>query len=101
MLDAADSPIPISLVNWLHEGPLTNVSLCHALRARTASGGESMRQARQAYSATGRVHLFMAAPAGLSFMLGQLLNTFGEVQTYEYLAERGQYVPSALLRPSQ
>ena len=61
---------------------------------------ESMRRARQSFSATGRVHLFMAAPAGLSFMLGQLLNTFGEVQTYEHLADRGHYVVSALLRPS-
>lgn len=61
---------------------------------------ESMRRARQEYSTTGRVHLFMAAPAGLSFMLGQLLNTFGEVQTYEHLADQGHYVPSALLRPS-
>ena len=61
---------------------------------------ESMRRARQSFSATGRVHLFLAAPAGLSFMLGQLLNTFGEVQTYEHLADRGHYVVSALLRPS-
>lgn len=61
---------------------------------------ESMRRAKQSYSTTGRVHLFMAAPAGLSFMLGQLLNTFGEVQTYEHLADQGHYVASALLRPS-
>jgi hypothetical protein len=62
---------------------------------------ESMRRARQSFSATARVHLFMAAPAGLAFMIGQLLNTFGEVQTYEHLAELGHYVPSALLRPSE
>jgi hypothetical protein len=61
---------------------------------------ESMRSARQSHSATGRVHLFMAAPAGLAFMLGQLLNTFGEVQTYEHVAEQGHYAVSALLRPS-
>ena len=61
---------------------------------------ESMRRAQQAHSATGRVHLFMAAPAGLSFMLGQLLNTFGEIQTYEHLADRGHYLAAALLRPS-
>ena len=59
---------------------------------------ESMRRARQSYSTTGRVHLFMAAPAGLAFS-GQLLNTFGEVETYEHLADR-DYVASALLRPS-
>lgn len=61
---------------------------------------ESMRRARHSHSATGRVHLFMAAPAGLSFMLGRLLNTFGEVQTYEHLADQGHYVASALLHPS-
>ena len=33
-------------------------------------------------------------------MLGQLLNTFGEIQTYEHLADRGHYLASALLRPS-
>ena len=61
---------------------------------------ESMRYAKRVHSATGRVHLFMAAAAGLSFMLGQLLNTFGEIQTYEHLADRGHYLASALLRPS-
>lgn len=61
---------------------------------------ESMRRARTSYSATGRVHLFMAVPAGISFMVGQLLNTFGEVQTYEHVADRGDYVVAAVLRPS-
>ena len=61
---------------------------------------ESMRRAQKVHSATGRVHLFIAAPAGLSFMLGQLLNTFGEIQTYEHLADRGHYLAAGLLRPS-
>ena len=33
-------------------------------------------------------------------MLGQLLNTFGEIQTYEHLADRGHYLVAGLLRPS-
>jgi hypothetical protein len=42
-----------------------------------------MRRARETHSAYGQIHLFVATPAGIAFMAGQLLNTFGEVQTYE------------------
>lgn len=62
---------------------------------------EGMRSARREYGNIGAVHLFMAAPAGLAMLIGQLLNTLGSVQTYEHVTVdgRGQYRPAALLRP--
>jgi hypothetical protein len=53
------------------------------------------------YKVRGTVHLFLAAPVGLAFMIGQLLNGFGDIQTYEHLAtQKPCYVSAALLRPS-
>ena len=46
---------------------------------------EAVRRARGEYAIGGRVHLFMAVPAGLAMLLGQLLNTLGPVQTYEHI----------------
>jgi SMODS-associated and fused to various effectors sensor domain len=62
---------------------------------------EAMRAARRDYGDIGTVHLFMAVPAGLAVLIGQLLNTFGSVQTYEHVTidGSGQYRPAALLRP--
>jgi hypothetical protein len=41
-------------------------------------------------------HLFLAVPAGLAFMLGQLLNTFGNIQTYEHVpGDTRPYHPAA------
>lgn len=62
---------------------------------------DGMRQARRDYGNIGTVHLFMAAPAGLAMLVGQSLNTFGAVQTYEHVAAdgSGRYRPAALLRP--
>jgi hypothetical protein len=48
-----------------------------------------MRTARREYGNIGTVHLFMAAPAGLAMLIGQLLNTFGAVQTYEHVTVDG------------
>jgi hypothetical protein len=63
---------------------------------------DGMRTARREYGNIGTAHLFMAAPAGLAMMVGQLLNTFGAVQTYEHVTVdgSGQYRPAALLRPN-
>jgi hypothetical protein len=63
---------------------------------------DAMRTARREYGNIGTVHLFMAAPAGLAMLIGQLLNTFGSVQTYEHVTVdgSGQYRPAALLRPN-
>jgi SMODS-associated and fused to various effectors sensor domain len=63
---------------------------------------DGIRIARRQYSNMGTVHLFMAVPAGLAMLIGQLLNTFGAVQSYEHVAVdgSGQYRPAALLRPN-
>ena len=57
------------------------------------------RAARQKYQIRGRVHLFMAVPAGLAMLIGQLLNTLGPVQTYEHMPvdSMGRYEPAAEL----
>lgn len=62
---------------------------------------EGMRTARREYGNVGTIHLFMAVPAGLAIMVGQLLDTFGTVQTYEHVIAGGseQFKPAALLRP--
>ncbi len=61
-----------------------------------------MRTARRDYGNIGTVHLFMAVPAGLAMMIGQSLNTFGAVQTYEHVTVdgSGRYRPAALLWPN-
>jgi hypothetical protein len=63
---------------------------------------DGIRSARREYGNIGTIHLFMAAPAGLAMLIGQLLNTFGSVQTYEHVTVdgSGQYHPAALLRPN-
>ena len=42
---------------------------------------DAARAARSQYQVTGSVHLFMAVPAGLAMLIGQLLNTLGNVRT--------------------
>ena len=60
---------------------------------------EAARRARGEYAIGGRVHLFMAVPAGLAMLVGQLLNTLGPVQTYEHIPSNpiGIYTPAPLL----
>ena len=60
---------------------------------------EAVRRARSDYVISGRVHLFMAVPAGLAMLIGQLLNALGPVQTYEHIPSSpiGIYTPAALL----
>jgi len=50
----------------------------------------------------GTIHLFLAVPAGLAVMIGQTLNTFGPIQTYEHVGTDavGVYKPAALLASS-
>lgn len=62
---------------------------------------DGMRTARRDYGNIGTVHLFIAAPVGLAVLVGQLLNTFGAIQTYEHVSKdgSGSYKPAALLRP--
>jgi hypothetical protein len=60
-----------------------------------------LRGAWNTYKVRGTVHLFLAVPAGLAFLIGQLLNGFGDVQTYEHIpTQESCYVPAAFLRPS-
>lgn len=63
---------------------------------------EGLRQARSDLQPRGTVHLFLAVPAGLAMMIGQMLNTFGSVQTHEHMGTDavGVYHPAALLQPS-
>jgi hypothetical protein len=63
---------------------------------------EGMRNARNRYRQVGCIHLFMSVPVGLAMMIGQLLNTFGLVQTYEHIPNDGVgcYRPAMLLYPS-
>lgn len=60
---------------------------------------EGSRAARYRFGIRGQVHLFMAVPAGLAMMIGQLLNTLGPVHTYEHIQvdALGIYQPAALL----
>jgi hypothetical protein len=72
---------------------------------RLASSGEAVdiagkvrdaiRSARAQYPPIETVHLFMAVPAGLAMLIGQLLNTL-VVHTYELVGDR--YEPAVVLR---
>jgi hypothetical protein len=60
-----------------------------------------LRDVWSTYKVRGAVHVFLAVPAGLAFLIGQLLNGFGEVRTYEHApGQEPCYVPAAVLRPS-
>ena len=62
---------------------------------------DALRAARATYQITGTVHLFLAVPVGLAMMVGQLLNTFAGVQTYEHVPGAATpYQPAALVTPS-
>ena len=63
---------------------------------------EALRQARDEFQPRGTVHLFLAVPAGLAVMIGQTLNTFGPIQTYEHVGTDtvGIYQPAVRLEPS-
>lgn len=63
---------------------------------------EGLRQARDTLQPRGTLHLFFAVPAGLAVLIGQTLNTFGPIQTYEHVGTDavGLYQPAAVLEPS-
>ncbi len=62
----------------------------------------AIRTARSRYGRIGDLHLFIAGPAGLAFLLGQLLNTLGTVHTYEHVTDHGigHYHPAVAFQPS-
>jgi hypothetical protein len=88
----ADAPGPYP---YFFPGPGEAADLAHEVIT-------SVRAARNRYGVISDVHLFMAAPAGLAFLLGQLLNTLGTVHTYEYVSGDGipHYQPAVSLNPS-
>jgi hypothetical protein len=61
-----------------------------------------VRAALREYPETVCVHLFMAVPAGLAMMIGQLLNNVNAVQSYEIVTTDSgkRYRPAVLLHPS-
>jgi len=63
---------------------------------------EGLREARDILQPRGTIHLFPAVPAGLAVMIGQTLNTFGPIQTYEHVGTDavGQYQFATSLTPS-
>jgi hypothetical protein len=63
---------------------------------------EALRKARDNFQPRGTIHLFLAVPAGLAVMIGQTLNTFGPIQTYEHVGidAVGEYQPAVQLEPS-
>jgi hypothetical protein len=62
---------------------------------------DAIRGAVSDLSARGTIHLFLAVPAGVAFMIGQQLNTLGRVQTYEHdPAGTTPYRQAAMLMPS-
>ena len=63
---------------------------------------EAVRNARNEFRPKGTVHLFIAAPVGLAFLLGQLSNTLGPIRLYEHdeVDAVGKFLPGALLGAS-
>lgn len=53
----------------------------------TAAIIQEIRGVFREFRLQGSVHLFIAGPVGLAFLLGQQFNTFGEVHCYEHVAE--------------
>jgi len=64
----------------------------------------AMKTVRTAAERRGRLHVFMAAPNGFAFFLGQLARGFGPCTIYEYEFEAGTpggYKPSLSFPPSK
>lgn len=60
---------------------------------------DALRTAQRDFPGDGVIHVFLAAPAGYAVLLGQLLNGFGPIQTYEneQSSRIGQYLPAVRL----
>jgi len=63
---------------------------------------EATKLARTNHRVNGHLHIFMAGPVGLAIMIGQLLNTFGQVHLYDHVASGniGDYKQAITLTPS-
>jgi hypothetical protein len=86
---------PPSTHPYLFSWPGEAVDLAHEIV-------QAIRATRSRYGRVGDLHLFIAGPAGLAFLLGQLLNTLGTVHTYEHVNDHGigHYRPAVALQPS-
>jgi hypothetical protein len=63
---------------------------------------DQIRTAKAELGGIRTIHLFLAVPAGVAMMVGQLLNGLPEVQLYEHVpgASPGPYRPAIKLNPS-
>lgn len=61
---------------------------------------QEVQTALNELSATSKIHLFMAVPAGLAFLFGQQSNAFPQIQTYLLETSNGErtYHPAVLLK---
>ena len=77
------------------KGRLTPSEAAHAAKVFQ----EELREAMNRLPETSTLHLFMAAPAGLAFLLGQKTNTSPTIQTYILDTESGNrtYQPAVRL----
>jgi len=74
---------------------LTAGQAAHIARAVVAA----IRTSRAENQVTGTLHIFASAPVGLAVMIGQLLNTFQDVQTYEFeMGGSPRYTRAALIK---
>lgn len=59
----------------------------------------AVRNALDSYGPLDAVHVFLAGPAGLAVLIGQLANAFPALVTYDALDATGRYAPAATLLP--
>ena len=80
-----------------HEIHTPNVATDIAILVRDA-----IKHARNQFPDIKTTHLFLAIPVGLAMMIGQLLNTCGLIQTYEYQPDNHEcpYQPVIMLNSS-
>lgn len=94
-------------------GKLLKISLPHTGQDAVRDGSHAFSMVKGAVDlilsqrvvagATGRVHLFWAAPNSMAFMLGQLARPLGPITLYEFDFEgtgNGSYSPSLSLNPA-
>lgn len=60
---------------------------------------QEIRKVLREYRLQGSIHIFIAGPVGIAFLLGRQLNTFGEIHCYEHIAEGpiGRYRESLVM----
>ncbi|MFY9572419.1 MAG: SAVED domain-containing protein, partial [Blastocatellia bacterium] len=96
---------PFRAITRAWKSPFGIEAIANAAQAADAAFKvrDAVRDAMANYPNLGTIHLFMAVPAGLAMMIGQLLNVLGPVQTYDMeFGDAGRrYRAAALLTPSE